>query len=111
MNVVVRCALGAALLTTPAFAGDAPKSDARAAELERQVKSLQEQIQRADAVIGALSRQRNEAMDRAVLMETRAIAVEAARQGRTEKVTSDREEVEDARFNRERVLGARRPHC
>jgi hypothetical protein len=47
-------------------------------DLEAQVKGLQEQVQRADAIIGALSRQRNEAMDRAVLMETRALAAETA---------------------------------
>jgi hypothetical protein len=66
-----------ALLATPALADEPSKPDARVAELESQVRGLREQVQRADAIIGALSRQRNEAMDRAVLMETRAPAAEA----------------------------------
>jgi peptidoglycan hydrolase CwlO-like protein len=66
-----------ALLATPALADELSKPDARVAELESQVRGLREQVQRADAIIGALSRQRNEAMDRAVLMETRAPAAEA----------------------------------
>lgn len=70
--------LALALLATPAFADETPAPDKRAAELEAQVKALTEQVQRADAIIGGLSRQRNEALDRAVLFEARALAAEAA---------------------------------
>jgi hypothetical protein len=69
--------LALALLAAPAFAEDAPAPD-RTLALEAQVKGLQEQVQRADAIIGGLSRQRNEALDRAVLLEARALAAEAA---------------------------------
>jgi hypothetical protein len=84
-------ALALALLATPAFADEGGKTDIRSgapsapaeldkrvSNLEAQVKGLQEQVQRADAIISALSRQRNEAFDRAVLLETRALAAEAA---------------------------------
>ena len=82
--------LYALLLATPAFAENAINTDHPTsnipeagktidgvAELENQVKGLREQVQRADAIIGALSRQRNEALDRAVIFETRALAAEA----------------------------------
>ncbi len=72
------------LLSLPAFAevpdlpsAAPPAAEKRVTDLEQQVTVLSEQVKRADAIIAGLSRQRNEAMDRALLMETRALAAEA----------------------------------
>ena len=72
-----------ALFALPAFAevpdlpSAAPAAEKRIADLEQQVTVLSEQVKRADAIIAGLSRQRNEAMERVLLMETRALTTEA----------------------------------
>ena len=81
----VSLVLALAFVATPAFAQKAIPAEELIPQLEKQVSEcqdkesqLQAQLDRANAIIGALSRQRNEAMDRAVLLETRAAAAEAA---------------------------------
>jgi hypothetical protein len=64
----------------PAFADDAPPAEPKveAAKTDPRIASLEAQLRQANAIIDALQRQRNQALDQAVLAETRAAAPAAA---------------------------------
>jgi TolA-binding protein len=62
-------------LASSAFAEDAKTVedkpvDPKITELQTQVKQLQDQVEQANRIIGAMQRQRNQALDQAVIAET-----------------------------------------